>query len=279
MSCEADFADVPERYRGLWRRLQLDVPGLRDTTTWAHWLQTARWHADLRVPDAARAAEVMDAPSHLPHSALALQTGFFGRTEVILQPAGERCTWHRQLDVQPDRGRPDTGWMVFEQPDCVVETGLNGDFREVWQRLPDSTGRTMVLAELAPSGGDAAPLATHGARWLLSGQWLMRVRPRRIRWPGEAGAAARLWPADTAPGDTLATVMSRHPGSAAALLDFEISFGRWSDGVWLIERSTLTALEGRREPVSWRRLNDRLAEVSSAAGAERWQVLEWRDGP
>jgi hypothetical protein len=277
MTATDDFADVPERYRGLWRRLQLDVPGLRDTTTWAHWLQTARWHADLRVPDAARPAEVVGAPSHSPHPALALQTGFFGRTEVYLQPAGERCTWHRQLDVQPDRGRPDTGWMVFEQPDCVVETGLHGDFREVWQRVPGSTGRTMVLAELAPSTGDAAPLATHGARWLLSGQWLMRVRARRIRWSGESGAA--LWPADTAPGDTLATVVFRHPESTAALLDFEISFGRWCDGVWAIERSTLPALEGRRESLGWRRLDDRLAEVTSAAGTERWQVLEWSDGP
>lgn len=279
MTATDDFADVPERYRGLWRRVQLDVPGLRDTTTWVHWLQTARWHADLRVPDAARTAEVVGAPSHSPHPALALQSGFFGRTEVFQQPGGERCTWHRQLDVQPDRGRPDTGWMVFESDDCVIETGLHGDFREVWQRVPDSTGRTMVLAELAPSTGDAAPLATHGARWLLSGQWLMRVRPRRIGWPAEAGAAPQLWPTDTAPGDTLATVVSRHPESTAALLDFEISFGRWSDGVWAIERSTLPALEGRREELSWRRLDDRLAEVTSGAGTECWQVLEWSDGP
>ena len=279
MTATDDFADVPERYRGLWRRVQLDVPGLRDTTTWVHWLQTARWHADLRVPDAARTAEVVGAPSHSPHPALALQSGFFGRTEVFQQPGGERCTWHRQLDVQPDRGRPDTGWMVFESDDCVIETGLHGDFREVWQRVPDSTGRTMVLAELAPSTGDAAPLATHGARWLLSGQWLMRVRPRRIGWPAEAGAAPQLWPTDTAPGDTLATVVSRHPESTAALLDFEISFGRWCDGVWAIERSTLPALEGRREELSWRRLDDRLAEVTSGAGTECWQVLEWSDGP
>ena len=54
MTAPGDFADVPERYRGVWRRNQLDIPGLRDTTTWARWLQTARWHADLRVPDAAQ---------------------------------------------------------------------------------------------------------------------------------------------------------------------------------------------------------------------------------
>lgn len=272
-----DFAEVPERYRGLWRRVQLDVPGLRDTTTWAHWLQTARWHADLRVPDAARTAEVLGAPGHSPHPALALQTGFFGRTEVFLQPGGERCTWHRQLDVQPDRGRPDTGWMTFEQPDVVVETGLNGDFREVWQRIPDSTGRTMVLAERASAvAGAPAPIAPCGTRWLLSGEWLMRVRPRRIPWLGESGAAPQLWPADTAPGDTLATVVSRHPKSTAALLDFEISFGRWSDGVWAIERSTLPALEGRSEAFAAHRIDAQTAEITTSAGAgARWQVLEW----
>jgi len=107
----------------------------------------------------------------------------------------------------------------------------------------------------------------------------MRVRPRRIRWPGETGAAPQLWPADTAPGDTLATVVSRHPESTVALLDFEISFGRWCDGVWAIERSTQPALEGRRESLVWRRLDDDQAEVTSSAGTERWQVLEWSDGP
>jgi hypothetical protein len=79
MTATDDFADVPERYRGLWRRVQLDVPGLRDTTTWAHWLQTVRWHADLRVPDAARTAEVLGAPGHSPHPALALRLSSFQR--------------------------------------------------------------------------------------------------------------------------------------------------------------------------------------------------------
>jgi hypothetical protein len=44
MTAAANFADVPERYRGVWRRNQLDIPGLRDTTTWARW-QVLEWDA------------------------------------------------------------------------------------------------------------------------------------------------------------------------------------------------------------------------------------------
>ncbi|OYY64036.1 MAG: hypothetical protein B7Y51_05000 [Burkholderiales bacterium 28-67-8] len=273
MTAADSWADVPERYRGVWRRNQLDIPGLRDTTTWARWLQT-RWHADLRVPDAARTAEVLSAAS--PHPALALQTGFFGRTEVHWPPpSGERCTWHRHLDWQPDRGRPDTGWMAFERAEgTVIETGLNGDFREEWERIPNSTGRSMVLAELAPStAGAAGEAAPCGTRWLLSGECLMRVRPRQTGWLAAAGTVLP-WPEGTAPGDTLAVVVSRHPQAAAALLDFEISYGSLRDGHWRIEHSTHPALEGRTEAFAAHRLDEQRAEL---AGGYRtaWRVLEW----
>ncbi len=279
MTAAVDFAEVPERYRGAWRRNQLAIPGLRDTTTWARWLQTARWHADLRVPDAARSTEALQATP--PHPALALQTGFFGRTEVFWpQPSGERCTWHRQLDVQPDRGRPDTGWMAFERDEgIVVETGLNGDFREEWERIPHSTGRSMVLAELVPSAtGAASSIAACGMRWLLSGEYLMRVRPRQTGWLAADGTPL-LWPEGTAPGDTLAVVLARHPEQAAALLDFEISYGSLRDGRWLIEHSTCPALEGCSEAFAAHRIDTHTAEITGSVNTgARWQLLEW-DAP
>lgn len=273
MTSAGDWADVPERYRGVWRRNQLDIPGLRDTTTWARWLQTARWHADLRVPEAARTAEVWRATE--PHPALALQTGFFGRTEVFWPPpSGERCTWHRQLDVQPDRGRPDTGWMAFERAEgIVVETGLNGDFREEWERIPNSTGRSMVLAELAVAGA-AGEIAPRGTRWLLSGEWLMLVRPRQTGWRAADGTRL-LWPEGTAPGDTLAGVLSRHPKEAAALLDFEISYGSLRNGCWQIEHSTRPAFEGRTEAFAAHRLDEQRAELVGTIDPAVWRVLEW----
>ncbi len=274
MTAADGWADVPERYRGVWRRNQLDCPGLRDTTTWARWLQTARWHADLRVPEATRTAEVLSAAE--PHPALALHTGFFGRTEVFWPPpSGERCTWHRHLDVQPDRGRPDTGWMAFERDQgVVIETGMNGDFREEWERIPNSTGRSMVLAELAPgAAGVAGEVAPCGTRWLLSGEYLMRVRPRQTGWFAADGTP-RLWPEGTAPGDTLAVVLSRHPQDAAALLDFEISYGALRDGRWHIEHSTRPALEGRTEAFAAHRLDAQRAELAGGCRTA-WRVLEW----
>ncbi|MFM9917176.1 MAG: hypothetical protein ACKVOX_15320 [Rhizobacter sp.] len=260
------FPDVPERYRGVWRRTLLETPELRDTTTWVHWLQTARWHADLRVPAAAeigRSAMPLAAMTPVQHLALAQQQGFFGRTEVRQRPHGDVCTWHRRLDLHPPGLTPDVGWMEFGSDDRVIETGVHGAYREVWERAPGSTGRTVVLAETSTLPCDEAGLISAAKGFLLlSGEWLMRVRPRRISWP-----------AGTIPGDTLGMLLSRHPASATALLDFEISCGRLREGEWAIERSSLPALEGRTEPMHWQPVDDTRTEVRSASGTSVWCVL------
>ena len=266
MTATGDFAEVPERYRGVWRRNQLDIPGLRDTTTWARWLQTARWHADLRVPAAAevgRSAIALGLMRPAKHLALAHQQGFFGRTEVLPQGLREVCTWHRRLDLHPPGLTPDAGWMAFDGDDRVVETGVHGVYREVWERVPGSTGRTRVLADTSTSpGDDAEVLATARAYLLLAGECMMRVRPRRVGWPH-----------GTVPGATLGNLLARHPASATALLDFEISYGRLHNGAWHIERSSLPEFEGRTEAMQWQRLDDTRAEVHSAAGISVWCVL------
>lgn len=235
------MSQVPERYRGVWQRTLLQAPGVRDETTFVRWLQAGLWHADLRVP----------ADAH----ALAQRTGFCGLTEVTDEPRGEVCAWRRRFDFQPPGATPDEGWMVFETPQRVVETGVHGDYLEVWERLPESVGRSVVLAD-----GDGP-----GSRLLLAGRWLMRVRPRRIAWP-----------AGTQPGNSLEQVLQRHPQQAAALLDFEVSFGRLEAGAWRVEHSTLGGLAGRELPCVIRRSGDGTAQVVEEAGASRWQVLEWR---
>ncbi len=266
MTVAENFSDVPERYCGVWRRTLLETPDQRDTTTWVHWLQTARWHADLRVPAAAevgRSAIALDAMSPAQHLALAQQQGFFGRTEVQPQGPREVCTWHRRLDLQPPGLSPDAGWMAFEGEGRVIETGVHGVYREVWERVPGSTGRTRVLADTAaPPGDDAEALATARAFLLLAGDWLMRVRPRRVGWPD-----------GTVPGDTLSLLIARHPASATALLDFEISYGRLRDGAWRIERSSLPEFEGRTEAMHWQPLDDTHTEVRSDSGTSVWCVL------
>lgn len=219
---------VPERYRGVWSRTLLETPTHRDDTSLVLWMQTDLWHADLRIPVAARADRIkapLSALSAGQLQALALQSGFCGITQVERRSPQEDeiCTWHRRLDYQPPGLSPDAGWMVFEAGDRVIETGVHGLYREVWERLPDSTGPCTVREHKTD------------ARILTAGRYVMRVRPR-----------AFTWPADTRPGDTLTEVLAKHPTQASSLLDFEVSFGVFDGGPglrWTIRHSTLPELE------------------------------------
>ena len=242
---------VPDRYHGVWQRTLLKTPGERDTTTWVRWLQTALWHGDLRVPpDADRRT----------HAGRAAQQGF-GGTTLITQPdraQPEVCTWQRHIDLQPPRSTPDAGHMVFASPDVVHETGIHGAYFEVWERLPGSLGTRIALAALDDQG---APTAE---RLLVSGRYLMHLRPRRTAWP-----------TDTAANDTLAEVVVRHPQQAEALLDFDIGFGTLEHGVWTIERATVPEREGRAHTCALQRTSQSEATVKSPLLPVHWQVLEW----
>lgn len=225
---------VPERYRGVWSRTLLETPTHRDDTSLVLWMQTDLWHADLRIPQAARVGR-SKAPlatlSAAQHQALALQSGFCGITQVERRSPQEDeiCTWHRHVDYQPPGVSPDAGWMVFESDDRVIETGVHGVYREVWERLPDSTG-ACTFQEQA-DGQDPARVT----RILTAGRYIMQVRPRTMAWP-----------AGTMPGDTLGEVLARHPMQASSLLDFEVSFGvlDGAEGLrWTRHHSTLPELE------------------------------------
>ena len=110
---------VPAAYRGVWQRTLLETPEGRDTSTQVHWLQTDGWHADLRVPQGVDPAT--------PAGRAQLQ-GFCGLTRITPGAGGQPdvCTWHRRWDVQPPRSTPDAGYMVFETPERVIETGVHG---------------------------------------------------------------------------------------------------------------------------------------------------------
>ncbi|MDP3165192.1 MAG: hypothetical protein Q8N06_07020 [Hydrogenophaga sp.] len=247
------FEPVPDRYHGVWQRTLLQTPTVRDTTTWVRWLQTGLWHGDLRVPPEA---------DRRTQAGRAEQQGF-GGTTLITRPDAvqpEVCTWQRQIDLQPPRSTPDAGHMVFESPECVHETGIHGQYFEVWERLPGSLGTRIALAALDATG---APTAE---RLLMAGRYLMHLRPR-----------AAPWPLDITPDDTLADAVARHPQQAEALLDFVIAFGTLEQGVWTIERATLPALERRVQSFSVQRDGDHLAAVESARLPPRWQVLEWHE--
>ena len=242
---------IASRYHGVWQRTLLETPEGRDTTTWVRWLQTGLWHGDLRVP--------ADADRTTPQGR-AQQQGF-GGTTAITRPAPhqpEVCTWQRTIDFQPPRSTPDAGHMVFETPDRVIETGIHGTYLEVWERLPGSVGQRIALARL---GADGEPTAE---RLLVSGNCLMRLRPRKLAWPKE-----------TQPDETLETLVQRHAEAADALLDFEIAFGRWSDDLWTVERSSFPQLEGATLACSMQRVSDAEARVVLGGSPSAWRVLEW----
>lgn len=242
---------IPEQYHGVWARTLLHTPDTHDTTTWVRWLQTGLWHGDLRVP--------ADVDRRTPQGR-AQQQGFGGTTAITrpdpLMP--EVCTWQRTVDFQPPRSTPDAGFMTFETPERVVETGVHGTYLEVWERLPGSVGQRIALAALDAAGQPTAE------RLLVSGQYLMHLRPR-----------SATWPAGTAPDDTLADVVQRHPDQADALLDFEIALGAWREGVWTVERATLPALERHAHACTLQRTGPTDATVTCSHLPGRWRVLEW----
>lgn len=234
-----DTQPVPRCYRGVWMRTLLETPEVRDETTFVRWMQLERWHADLRIPTAARADRsalplAQCSPEQL--AVLKTQQGFCGVTQVTRSEAGEVCTWHRLVDYQPTGPNPDAGLMVFENPDCVIETGVHGVYREIWQRLPNSTGHLIALTEPERPDGQAS------ARLFIAGQYLMRVRPRCQAGP-----------------------------------DFEISFGTLESGRWHLQQSTLPGLEGKSLAFAVQRCGPLRAQVQGDLAAMDWDILEWED--
>lgn len=204
---------VPERYRGVWRRSLLATPDLRDTSATVFWLQTERWHTDIRLPagrpDFSGVREFADC-STTQLEWLRQQQGFAGVTQVDTSVNPEICNWHRVVDFQPPSVAVDAGTMEFEA-DVLIEKGMHAVYLEHWHKLPDSDQGLSMLRTSALS----EPLRM----LLVAGSYVMRVREHQSGWDSDA--------------------------ALAAILDFEISFGvRESDG-WRVLHSTLPWLEGQ----------------------------------
>jgi len=209
---------VPERYFGVWSRTFQQTPDTTDTTTLVRWMQLGLWHADVRVP---------------PNADEPLQ-GFSGTTRITQVDGKEMCTWQRLVDYQPPRATVDEGWIEFETPDKLIETGIHSTYYEVWERLPGSTGRRIALAE------QTRPDSTAGACLFISGDYMMRVRPTT-------------------------------PISPA----FELTFGKFSGGLFSIEASTIAALKGTSCAISIAKLNESVAKVVIDSVPTEWAILEW----
>ncbi|MHB1333123.1 MAG: hypothetical protein ACYCY1_11045 [Sulfuriferula sp.] len=217
---------VPDHYLGVWQRLSLENAAGVDTATRVYWLQTPVLHADIRVPadrtDFRKKYALQDL-TIAELRQLARQQGFAGVTLV----EGDTCLWRRHIDYQPPTSGRDIGRMTFNA-DRIVEDGLESSYREVWQRLPDSTGANIALrfAEELASGGCAVPRKGY---LVASGDYFIFVRDRVKPLP-ESPPLALLLEAPTLTPDQI-----------IAMLDCEISFGRRVGGgkLWEIQLSTL----------------------------------------
>lgn len=217
---------VPETYLGVWRRrLLTTTAGHRDETSEVFWLQTSYLHADVRIPHP---------PTTPPSASLAVctdeqqqalcnQAGFAGLTEV----QDNICQWHRLIDYQPPGGAPDIGCMKFEDPNRLVEDGLDGSYHEIWQRVPESQGTNWgVWLRSADEPERQACL-------LVAGDYFMFAADRPVALDAKGGQLR----------DQLARVS---PAQRPELLACEISFGRQRNGAtpWMISHSTLPGRVG-----------------------------------
>lgn len=194
---------VPHRYRGVWRRTLLTAPGLYDDRTLVLWMQTARWHADLRIPaeraDCAGCASLADC-NRSQLLCLLKQEGFAGVTTVN----GTRCEWHRIMDYHP-KGQRDWGDMAFSTCfNALDEYGIEAEYAERWER---------------DVAGDQSCWVAHGGNasgsilWLRSGKRFMSVRPRAM----DAAETKAIW--------ERVTVRRASVEELRRLADFEISYG------------------------------------------------------
>lgn len=248
---------VPARYRGVWRRSLLATPDMRDTSTTVFWLQTAQWHADIRIPaqrpDFSGTARLEDCNPQ-QREWLMRQQGFAGITQVDTTAQRETCTWHRIVDYQPHSAAPDAAFMQFEGT-RLIETGVHARYLEHWSPLPDSREGFAVLRSRAANTAEPAQFL------MVAGSYVVHVRDRKSAWPEQM-----------APGDGLHRLTRE---MQCGLLDFEISFGRRTDTGWLVTHSTLPWLENRSIDMYLAHVRTGDVEIRSGASSTLWEVLEW----
>lgn len=238
-------APVPAAYRGVWQRSLLSAPGLYDTDSTVLWMQTSRWHADIRIPadrpDFRGVQSLADCDESQLHW-LATQQGFAGVTTVDRRTT-ETC-WLRQIDFQPPSAVPDAGHARFESG-MLVETGIHADYVEHWHRQPATDDGFSVFRRLDT---DATTLL------LTAGAMVMQVRARRCCF-GPDGWGSGDWLREQ--------------------LDFEISYGVRNAAGWQILHSTFPWREGRQVMLQLNEHRDGSLQLTIDGRASRWEALEW----
>ena len=266
---------APEQVVGVWRRELITLSdGTVDRGTLVYWGQTRSLYVDLRVPaDRKRcsAAQSFGDLSSQDLRLLARQRGFAGHISIV----DDRCTWFRDIDYQPDTGRPDTGRLRLDG-DLLYETGeassiIGAGYEEVYhrERRGDQlrAALRLVKADGTPFNGQAGP---ESILVLLDDRFLF-ARSREVSLPAAECLQSLI---DNAGPDR---------NLVHAYLDCEVSLGTIGPNAhWRIDLSTIPFREGRRlfAPAT--------AEVTaegthlilrSSDAASHWHVCETSVGP
>lgn len=266
---------APEWVVGLWGRESITLAdGTVDRDTQVYWGQTRTLYVDLRIPaDRARMsrARTFSALSAEDVRRLAQQRGFAGHISII----GDQCTWFRDIDYQPDTGRPDTGRLrldgdvLFESgaPESVVGAG----YEEVYRRVSRGDRLRAALRQVDAGSSLRADSSSPGMIVVLLDDRFLCARARVQKLP----AAASLQSLINAAGQDLQRIRS--------FLDCEVCLGTVGRGDGLqIELSTIPFREGEPlfPPVG--------ADVDESGShltlrgpdwVSRWQILETTVAP
>ena len=225
------IAHIPDHYLGVWQRKHLENSTGIDNSSIVYWLQTPLFHADIRIPadrPAFKNKSTLQDFTHDELKNLTRQQGFAGITSVT----GNSCQWIRHIDYQPPRHGRDIGYMQFNGK-RILETGIEHNYAEIWEQLPDSLSATFAL-RFVEENLDHNPDIQQAGILVVSGDYFIFVRDRAIQIPLTSSL------------DTLLTEADFTQHQLITLLDFEVSFGRLAQAKqpWLIQHSTLPFREG-----------------------------------
>ena len=253
---------------GLWRRVVDAVDdGPEDRSTAVFWGQTASRYIDVRIPAGRPRCGAADLRG-LSEADLAVfgrQQGFAGDLAV----AGDRFTWHRDMDLQPPSGRPDTGLvriegaLLHEQGEAALPGSV---YRETFERIASGARRRVALRAAAWPGHPTGAGAPVPAELVVIDDHFLFARAR----PAPLAVAPAL-------GPLLAEARRAAPDRITDLLDCEFAKGRLDGeaGRWTVEVSTLPWREGRPAfPPGRARLDDDVLTVETPAGDVRWAVAD-----
>ena len=198
--------------------------------------------------------EAAQAPSPASAAMPAAHQGVWARTLLETARGRDTDTWARWIQTARWQGSlahdgeravecatgPGAERSVFQTPDRVVQFGMNERHLAVWERLPDSQGRRIVLSRRDGQGQPTHELL------LVCGDYLLH------RAPGPDGSV-----------------------TTPALRFARIDMAR---GVCTIERASDNRLDGQEHPWHLQRLGMDLARIRGGPGLDgAWEVLEWNE--